>query len=140
MRAQPILDRLEPLGFKTLGNELDFPALKQVPGRLPAAYVLPGDETADANRMGTRLVDQKITATFLVVLILPAVVRAGAMAKLSDDFETTKAAVIDAFVGWQHPDSARPSEYVSGAIWSVDGQALTYCLTFKTSYHIRKSV
>ncbi len=139
MRAQPILDQLKPLGFKTIGNELDFPALKQLPGRLPACYVLPGDENAEPNRFGTQITDQKINATFIVVIILPAVVRSGAMAKLSDDFEIFKNGVIDAFAGWSHPDAARPSEYVSGSIWSVDGTALTYALTFRTCYHIRKA-
>lgn len=137
MRVQPIINRLDALGFKTLGGAMEYADLKQVPGRLPAAFVVPQNKSAAPSaRMG--VVDQKVTALFAVVLVLPSTREGNRLVStLLEDFER---AVVDALVGWTHPDASLPTEFADAAVLSVDGTSFTWAIRFRTSYHIRKAL
>lgn len=137
MRVQPVIDQLGELGFRTIGGALEFAALRTAPGRLPAAFVMPESKTAGENRLGSGALDQKISCTFGVVLVLAAEARVGA-AGINEDLERLERAVIDRLFGWQHPDATRPTELVGGSLMSADGTALVWRLAFRTTYHIRK--
>lgn len=137
MKIKPILAHLDGLGFVSSGGALEFAGLRKVPGRLPALYVVPESDSAAPNRYGAGAVDQKVTAAFSVVIILSAVVRAGA-AEISDEFEDKRAAVIQRLLGWTHPDCSGPVDYQGGRLLSADGTAFTWALRFSASYHIRK--
>jgi hypothetical protein len=135
MRLQPIINRLDPLGFKTLGGAMEYAELKTLPGRLPAAFVVPQSKSASPSaRVG--VIDQKVSALFAVVIILPAT-RAGNRL-VATDLEDFEAAVVNALVGWTHPDATLPTEFADAAVLSVDGTAFTWAIRFRTSYHIRK--
>lgn len=136
MRIEPTLTRLAPIDVVTRGGALEYAALKELPGRLDALYVVPQALQAQPSARATMVTDQKVTMTFAVVLIVAAV-RAGA-AKISDRVHELEEAVIDRLVGWQHPDASGPCELVDGATLAVDGAAFTWALRFRCSAHIRK--
>jgi hypothetical protein len=142
VRAGPILDRLDGLGFVTRAGALEFAGLRDVPGRLPAAFVVPESEDAAPNPYATQIIDQKVSETFAVVLVLNANTRAtkGAHAQISDEFTTLRDAVRQRLIGWVHPDATGPTQYVGGRLLSVDGTALTYALRFISTYHLRKAL
>lgn len=135
MRLQPIINRLQGQGFVTIGGALEYADLKSLPGKLPAAFVVPQNKSAAASaRMG--VTDQKVSALFAVVIIVPAK-RAGSTL-VATDLEEFEAKVINQLVGWVHPDSQQPTEMADAAALSVDGTAFTWAIRFRTSYHIRK--
>jgi hypothetical protein len=141
MRYGPIVDRLSGLGFALTGSSLEYAALKNIPSRLPAGFAVADSEQAAPNRMGTQIVDQKITEVFAIVLIVAANARASNAAggKISADFESLRDAVKKQFCGWKHPDCSGLIELVDGRLLSVDGTAISYALRFRASYHIRSN-
>lgn len=137
MRLQPVCERLSGWKFVTIGGALEFAALTKLPGRLPAAYVVPQADTATKNNRASVVIDQKVSELFAVVIILPAV--AAKPGVVSELLEEAKKFVTDQVVGWTHPDGNAPCEYAGGEALSVDGTALTWALRFTTSHHIRKA-
>lgn len=137
----PIVERLDGLGFALTGSSLEYAALKNIPSRLPAGFAVADSEQAQPNRMGTQIVDQKVTEIFAIVLIVAANNRAANAAggKISADFESLRDAVKERFVGWQHPACSGLIELVDGRLLSVDGTAISYALRFRASYHIRSN-
>lgn len=139
----PIVARLEALKlFTSVGSSLEYAGLKNLPGRLPVAFAVTDSEQAQPNRMGTQIVDQKVTEIFAIVLIVSGNARAitsKGMA-ISSELDELKSAVKSAFMGWRHPDCNAPVELVDGRLLSVDGTALTYALRFRASYHIRSAI
>jgi hypothetical protein len=139
----PIVARLEGLKlFTSVGSSLEYAGLKNLPGRLPVAFAVSDSEQAAPNKMGTQIVDQKVTEIFAIVLIVSGNVRAmsGKGMAVSSELDELKRAVKEAFVGWKHPDSNAPVELVDGRLLSVDGTALTYALRFRATYHIRSAI
>jgi hypothetical protein len=142
VKLQPVLDRLDGLGFVTRGGALEFAGLSTVPGRLPAAFAVLESEAAEPTRMATGVIDQRVTLVFAVILVVAANARmgAGGAVQVSDAFTDLSAAVLQRIVGWRHPDCSRPTEFVGGRTLSVDGTALTYAQRFKATYHLRKAI
>lgn len=139
MRLEPIIDRLQGLGFVTLGGVLEFAGLKDRPpaGRLPAAYAVPGDSSAQrTERVG--ITDQKLTHEFSVVLILDANARAGA-ARISEQLETLSRAVIMQLLGWTHPDMAGACQFASTRLVSASAGAVIWAISFTSTSHLRKA-
>ena len=138
MRLQPIVERLSTIrALVTTGGGLEFLSLKQLPSRLPAGYGVAGDESATLSLRANPVIDQKVTSTFDIYLIIPL---GRDVAKgVSEAAHDLEDAVKDCFIGWTHPDATAPSQFVSAATASVDGTALCRVLRFTTSYHIRKA-
>ncbi len=137
MRLAPIIDRLEPLGLRLVEGAVEFAGLAAPPSRLPAAYIVPQNDEAASNRFGTYAIDQRVTTTIAVVLVLDAARRGGGTA-VSDELEDWSEKIRDRLLGWQHPDATSLFEYGGGQLLSADGNALAWALRFKTARHIRK--
>jgi hypothetical protein len=137
MRVQPIIDQLSDLGFVTLQGALEFAGLRNVPGRMPACFVVPQSDTAAANRYASGAIDQKVTETWAVVIILDSARRAGAT-KISEDLQDWRDRIFGKLVGWKHPDASDVATYAGGSLLSVDGTALVWSMSFRAPYHIRK--
>jgi len=137
MRLQPIIDQLSDLGLVKIEGALEFAALAKLPGRLPAAFVVPQSETAEPNRYASGAVDQKVTETWAVMLMLDASRRAGAT-KISEELQEWRDRILGKLVGWKHPDASDVATYAGGAFVSVDGTTLTWSMGFRAPYHIRK--
>lgn len=131
---QPIVDRLKAAGLQPVEGVLEFVALTEAPRASPAFFVAPERESASPNRMAG-VVDQKVAATFSVIIVVRAARRAGAV---SDELKAHCDAVVDALLGWRHPESSSPCEYAGGRLLSVEGQHLSWALSFTASRHIRK--
>jgi hypothetical protein len=137
MRLTPIIQRLEPIGLRLIEGAVEFAGLNAPPSRLPAAYVVPQSEEAAANRLGTYAIDQRVTETIAVVLVLDAARRGGGGA-VSEELEDWSDRIRDRLLGWQHPDAAIGFEYAGGQLLSADGTTLAWALRFKSVRHIRK--
>lgn len=137
MKLAPIIAQLRPLGFKTLGGAMEFAALRTAPGRLPAAYVVPESDDAAANRYASGAVDQRVTETWSIVVVLDAARRAGAEA-ISEELEDWRQAICAALIGWTHPEASNVTEYAGGRLLSADGTTLAWALRFRAPYHLRK--
>lgn len=142
MKVVPIIDKLKQLpgmgaGLrpKSIGGALEFAGLQRIPNALPALFVVPDDEDANASaRAG--VIDQLVNTSFVVVLILSA---ARADPKIvSDELEEWEQAIKHLLVGWVHPDMARETQYANARTLSVDGTSITRGLRFRSSYHLRK--
>lgn len=128
--------------FVSVGSSLEYAGLRDIPGRLPAAFAVSDSEQAEPNRLGTQIIDQKVTEIFAIVLIVSGNARANMArgAAISTELDDLKKAVKQAFIGWRHPAISAPTELVDGRLLSVDGTALTYALRFRTTYHIRSAI
>ena len=137
MRLAPIIERLEPVGLRLVEGAVEFAGLSSAPTRLPAAYVVPQSDDAAPNRLGTYAIDQRVTATIAVVLVLDAARRGGGGA-VSDELEDWSERIRDRLIGWKHPDADTGFEYAGGQLLSADGTALAWALRFKSARHVRK--
>lgn len=132
---QPIVDRLKAAGFAQVEGVIEFAGLKDPPRIVPALYVVPEVESASANRMAG-IVDQRVSATFLIVLVLGGQARADG--KVSAELEAQSDRVRDALIAWRHPDASGPFEYAGGRLLSVDGYRLAWGVRLTAPYHLRK--
>ena len=129
-----VVMRLTGLPFATVGGAQDYAGLAALPGRLPAAYVVPAGLRAQPNRLNGKI-DQRVSREFAVVIIV-AGRRAGAAAQ-ADELQLLEDAVIKALLGWQPEGVSGPIELVSGQVLSVEGTAFTWALRCTAPYHIR---
>lgn len=138
MKAQPIIDQLQGLGIRRFGGPLEWAALRQAPpvGALPAAYVVFESEAGSESRLvGAH--DQRVTADFMVALILEGAARNEAVIDEKLDELTTE--VSRRLAGWTHPDGSSPTQYLGGRLLSADGTTLAWAVRFRTAYHLRKT-
>lgn len=131
----PIVDQLKPAGFRNVAGILEFSKLTVAPRALPALFVVPIAETARANvNVGGR--DQAIDVSFAVMLMLDG---AGIhQAGVSDELKVQTGRVIDALVGWTHPEASRACDYAGGRLASADGSTVVWDLRFTARHHLRK--
>lgn len=142
MRLQPFVDRLlaAKTGLVTVGGAIEYAALKSVPGRLPAAFVVPegsspsGGAAGGAPRVGA--IDQKLTSEVTIVLIVGPE-RSGASG-ISEQLHDLEAAVIGTLLGWTHPNATSPMLFARSRLLSADGAVVAWALTFSASSHLRK--
>ncbi|WP_289145037.1 hypothetical protein [uncultured Sphingobium sp.] len=132
----PIVNQLMGYaGFRSVKGVLEWAGLTESPRAVPALFVVPQGDTGQPNRM-SGVIDQKVDETFGVVVIVEGRPRAGD--EVDDGLKREVDRVIDAMVGWTHPEAGRPTEYGGGRLLSADGYRVAWMLTFKTSSHIRK--
>lgn len=132
----PTVGRLKVAGFKTVSGLLEWSGLTEAPRAVPALFVVPQGDAAQPNRMASGVIDQKVDETFGVIVVVEAQKRAGDAVDDSLKRETDR--VVDALVGWRHPEASRPTEYGGGRLVSADGYRVAWLLSFKTASHIRK--
>lgn len=134
MKQQPVVEQLAGVGFVQVGGILEWAALKVAPGGLPAAYVLPGDESAGDNRNDGGI-DQRVATEFGIALVLNAAARS--QGSVSEQLDVLTKAVKAKLAGWTHPEAAGPTLYAGGRMLSVDGGSLAWLMRFRTAYHLR---
>lgn len=138
MRIQPILDRLRPLKYKTLGGALEFIELRNLAGRLDALFIVPERGQAKPSPFLTSVVDQNIDEGFMAMMIID---RGRAdIGTISEKFETRKTELIRCLATWTHPDSENLTQFVGWNLYSSDGNALTYAFNFKICTHFREII
>jgi len=137
MRLVPIVDQLKASGLQRVQGVLELVSLKTPPARLPAHFVVPDSETAQPNSFTGGPIMQRTDARFGVVIMLAP----GAnQEKTSDDLQIHEDQVIEAVLGWIHPDAAdgKPCEYVGARMLTVMPGALCWMVSFRTGRMIRK--
>jgi hypothetical protein len=133
---QPIVDHLtDYAGFKTVSGLLEWAGLTEAPRAVPALFVVPQGDSALPNRM-SGVIDQKVDETFGIIVVVEGQKRTGHA--IDDSLKRDVDRVIDALVGWTHPEASRPTEYGGGRLISTDGYRVAWLITFKASSHIRK--
>lgn len=131
----PIVERLKAAGFKSVSGLLEWSGLTEAPRATPALFVVVQGDAAQPNRM-SGVIDQKVEETFGVIVVVEAQKRAGD--NVDDSLKQESDRVVDALVGWRHPEASRPTEYGGGRLLSADGYRVAWMLSFRTSSHIRK--
>lgn len=135
LRQQPIVDRLIAAGFASVQGVLEFAGLNEAPRLSPALFVVPRRMSAQPNRMGAGVIDQKLGETFQVILVVKSARRPGVVA---DDLHDHCTAIETALTGWRHPDCNAPCELVGGDLMSLEGQRVAWSISFNASRHLRK--
>lgn len=136
MRLTPIVERLKEQGFKRAQGVLELISLK-APPILPAYFAVPDTETAGPNRLTgghSQLTEQR----FGVVIMMEG---AGAnQDRTSDQLHEEEQKVIQAILGWVHPDAAEGvgCDYAGARLLSVSGSTLSWMVSFRTKRLIRK--
>lgn len=133
----PIRERLADVGFRQIGGELEWGALKQAPpvGQLPAGYIVFEREGAGGNQADSGIV-QKVDVDFMVAIVLEAQGRR--VEELDDRLRIMRARTRDALVGWKHPEATGPTHYRGGNLLSADGQTIAWAVRFRAGYHLRR--
>lgn len=131
----PIVAQLRKAGFASVEGVLEFSALKEPPRLSPALFVAPEREDPQPNRMATGVIDQKVIERFAVAVVIKAA-RSGAV--VSDELHDVTRRISEAIAGWVHPEAGAPCELAGGRLASVDGQHVTWVVSFTTSRHFRK--
>lgn len=132
---EPTIARLKDAGFAHVEGLLEMVSLAEAPRVSPALFIVPERGGASPNSLGAGAIDQKVTETFSVVLVLEAVRRVGGTSEALQ--ENTKK-VMDALLGWQHPEASKPCEFAGERLVSAQGRQVLWAMSFTTSRHIRK--
>lgn len=137
MKLQPVIDQLAGLGFRTIDGVAGLADVENSLKALPAAFVAPSDEAASANRLAAGAIDQRVVASFSVIIVLAASARLAG--KASEDLHETALAVTNALAGWTHPDMSAPTEYRRGRLLSLRPGQIWWGLDFAAPFHLRKT-
>lgn len=129
-----IIARLKAAGFAHVEGLLEFAGLDEAPRMSPALYVVAERGTGAPNRMGSGVVDQKITETFSVVVVVQATRLASGA---SDALKEHCDAVERALIGWVHPEASGPCEYASARLLSAEGHRVAWAISLSVSRHFR---
>lgn len=131
----PTIARLTGAGFRKVAGALEFAGLKTAPAHSPALFVISDRESAtESERVGVH--DQRVTELVRIVIVLKPNARVEGAA--SDEVKEVTDRVIDALVGWQHPDAASPFNYAGGRLLSADGWGVAWAADFRTAWRLRK--
>ncbi|MGE4321770.1 MAG: hypothetical protein AB7E60_01920 [Sphingobium sp.] len=133
---RPIVDRLGAAGFRTVEGILEWAGLTDPPRALPALFVVPEAEDAQPNRLATGMIDQAVSETFGVIVVVGA--RARGPGQVDDQLKDVTDRVRDALLGWRHPEASRPAEFAGGRLLSADGYRVAWLVRFRISLHLRK--
>ncbi|WP_336973421.1 phage tail terminator protein [Sphingobium aromaticiconvertens] len=130
----PTVARLKAAGFLSVDGLLEMVGLSDAPRADPALFVVPERSSAQPNKM-SGVIDQKVSETFSVVVIVKGARRGETV---SDLLKVHCDAVVDALVGWTHPEASRACEYAGERLVSMDGPQVAWAVSFNASRHIRK--
>ena len=134
----PITARLEGAGLRHVFGALEFAGLTRPPpaASLPAHFVIPQRDRAGRNELDGAI-SQTIALDFAVVIVIAAAGRD--QDGIREDLKERIDAVIDALIGWTHPEAISPSLYASGQLLSAGSNVLAWQLTFSTKTRIRRT-
>lgn len=141
MRLSPIADQLRAAGIARVQGALELAGLKGAPALLPAHFVVADGETAGANALNSPgAIQQRTSATFGVVIMLQATSAVAGQERLSDELADREAKVIDALLGWVHPDAAdgKGCEYAGAQMLTITDGAVAWLVRFRTGRLIRR--
>lgn len=130
----PIVEQLRT-GFRQVEGVLEFSRQDTPPRTLPALFVVPASEAAQANKLaGAR--DQVVDVGFAVMLVVDGARRnaAGIAEDLSIEGEKVKALL----TGWRHPQASRACDFVRASLASASGSIVVWDMRFTARYHIRQ--
>lgn len=103
------------------------------------AFVVPGQEQADANTTGTISLVQKVRAGFTIFVGFSVNDALGA--KALDEAHAVREAIKSKLVGWVPDDEqdCTPMEYGGSSVADIDPEAafLVYAVNFTTTYYVR---
>lgn len=133
--SRPIVERLETHGFAKVAGVIEWAGLKAAPAHSPALFVITDRETARPNEM-VGVHDQRVATMIRVVSVLKPGIRVEGGA--SQELELHLAKVIDALVGWKHPDASGGFDYAGGRLLSADGWGVAWASDFTTAWRLRK--
>lgn len=137
MRLTPIVEQLAGLGFRHVDGIAGLADIDNALKALPAAFAAPSDESASANRLAAGAFDQRIVASFSVILVLPASARD--RVKLTEDLHNFSVLVTNTLTGWTHPDMSGPTEFRRGRLLALRPGQIWWGLDFTAAYHFRKT-
>lgn len=133
----PIVERLREGGVGNAEGLLEFSAQTDVPRNLPAFFVVPLREDAAGDANGrTGVIDQKVTVGFSVMVVLGA---RRSRQQVAEDLKIETGKVVDALLGWKHPEASGLCSYAGGRLVSADGQSVVWEVRFTSSHHLRKA-
>lgn len=131
----PTIARLKDAGFAHVEGLLEMVSLTEVPRVSPALFIVPERGAAQPNSLGAGGIDQKVTETFSVVLVEDAARR---VAGVSEALQVDTKKVMDALLGWMHPETTKPCEFAGERLVSTEGRQVVWAMSFSTSRHIRR--
>lgn len=139
---QWVIDRLDiQVGaLRKVAGSADFAvALDDLkPAALPAAYVLPGAESAGRSTTGTQLVSQQNRPRFGVMLAVSNL-RDARGENAQTDLRTLRIAVMTVLLGWS-PDAAfDPVEFAGGKLFRMSNGVLWWMDEFSTAHLLRSA-
>jgi hypothetical protein len=137
MRLQPIIDQLADLGFRMVDGVAGLAEVDESLRTLPAAFISPSDETAAANRLSSGAIDQRVVASFSVIIVITSASRAAG--RVNEALYELSEAVKDALAGWTHPDMSGPTEYRRGRLLAIRPGQIWWGVDFAAPYHVRKT-
>lgn len=134
---EPIAERLRSEGgFRHVDGVIEWAGLTDVPRALPAAFVVPDNDSASENRLNG-VIDQKVGETFGVIVVVAGQAARGS--KPSEELKTQTDAARDALLGWTHPETSRPTEYAGGRLIEAGGGIVAWMVRMRTGFHLRRT-
>jgi hypothetical protein len=140
MRLQPIIDQIkhECPAFKLVGGAADFASAIEGLTVVPAAFVLPSADVAEANPFMDQLVQQTVSVDFVVMLCVRNLSDSEGLAA-TETLEPIREALRAALLNWSPGSEHDGIEYRSGALQAFDGGDLWWSEIFRTSHVIRST-
>ncbi len=128
--------RAEAPMLKTAGGAVEYERALQNAPALPAAFVIPGRETATDNEFGNQIVEQRVDVDFAVVLAVRNVSDASGAAAL-ESLKPVRDAVCVALLNWQPDAEFYGCEYGGGELFAWKDGVIWWAETYRTSHLIR---
>ncbi len=140
MNLESIVDRLasEVAPLKLVGGAAKFIEAKENLPVSPAAFVIPGSETAGDNPFMAQMVEQRVGFEFVVVLAVRNLVDSKG-ASAVDDLEQFRKPIADALLNWMPDGADEGCEFRGGILMDFINGVLWWADTFSTAY-TRRSV
>jgi hypothetical protein len=123
--------------FNLIGGAAEFERAQQGLTTVPAAFVVPAEESAAAeNPFMDQITQQQVSADFAVVLAVRNVAD-GAGAAAVDELDAVRKPVRDALLGWQPDSEYFGCEFRDGRLLAFANGILWWADTYRTAYLIR---
>lgn len=137
MRMAPVVTQLQnnTTLLKDIGGAAEFAAIENLQ-RLPAAYVIPAQETASRNTLSSNAVHQRITSGFSVVIVVSNK-RDAVGGAANEDLDSIITEVRAALLGWQHADADIGTTYAGGGLLGMADGMVIWSEQFSTEYSLR---
>lgn len=133
----PWADRIRDLAvFRSTGLAGDLERLRDNPGAVPGAWVLPAEDSATAPA-SEPLIHQRVRSRISVIIGLSAYGSAR-MERVVDELTPLRAALWGSLIGWTPPGAAASVHFVGGRRLGPAGAAMWWEEIFETAVSVRK--